>query len=327
METNEKLNTNNEFKNRCYGLVIIKSENSKFNADFTGNPRRLPDDKGTIYATDKALKYAIRQYLQDCKGKRVFVWKTYKKDTAGNYIPKTLEERFQDFNVKTPEEAFKECIDVKLFGITFAMKGKQKGESKNFSLTGPLQFSYGINRYDKGNIIYTNEILSPYRSDKKEEEAKSSTLGSESKSLSVYYVYDFTLNPKNIITHYEDNEELKGNFILNKDDISLLKDALKYGVTGLDTASKIGSENALLLFITLNENSKICLPAMKNFVEIRDDTSDPSKKIFDLEKVMNELHSKINDIEQIELYYNENIYSVSLGNFDFNEKINIDNNL
>ena len=49
-----------EFNNRVFGCVVVKSINSNYNADFSGQPRTLPD--GTVYATDKALKYAIRNY-------------------------------------------------------------------------------------------------------------------------------------------------------------------------------------------------------------------------------------------------------------------------
>lgn len=50
-----------EFKNRVFGAVIIKSINSNFNADFTHHPRTLPD--GVVYSTDKALKYAVKDYF------------------------------------------------------------------------------------------------------------------------------------------------------------------------------------------------------------------------------------------------------------------------
>ena len=47
-----------EFKNRVFGAVILKSINSNFNADFTHHPRTLPD--GVVYSTDKAMKYTIK---------------------------------------------------------------------------------------------------------------------------------------------------------------------------------------------------------------------------------------------------------------------------
>lgn len=51
-----------EFKNRVFGAVILKSINSNFNADFTHHPRTLPD--GVVYSTDKALKYTIKDYFK-----------------------------------------------------------------------------------------------------------------------------------------------------------------------------------------------------------------------------------------------------------------------
>ena len=46
-----------EFKKRVYGCAIVKAINSNYNADFSGQPRTLPD--GIVYATDKAFKYSI----------------------------------------------------------------------------------------------------------------------------------------------------------------------------------------------------------------------------------------------------------------------------
>ena len=50
-----------EFKNRVFGCAVVKAINSNYNADFSGQPRTLPN--GTVYATDKAFKYAVKNYL------------------------------------------------------------------------------------------------------------------------------------------------------------------------------------------------------------------------------------------------------------------------
>ena len=69
------------------GLLIVKARNGNFNAGFDGNPRTLPD--GTIFATDKALKYCIREYFATFKDEPVFVRrnrrivKTIKKSNIG----------------------------------------------------------------------------------------------------------------------------------------------------------------------------------------------------------------------------------------------------
>jgi len=295
---------NNEFKNRCYGLVIIKSENSNFNADFTGNPRRLPDENGTIYATDKALKYAIRRYWKKLLKKDVFVWKSLKEDETPLSLRERYEEMSKKLNAKRPIDVFSECIDTRLFGITYAVKGESNKE--NLSITGPVQISYGVNKFSE-NISYTNDILSPYR-DEKKKEAKQSTIGNESKSREVYYVYDFSVNPQNLSDH---KEEWKNNslFIHNdngdENDIIALKDALKYAVTSMDTTSKKDSENVMLLFITLPEKSEKFLPSMKNLVKIQ---KCGNKVEIDLTEVKDLLTEK--DLASVELYYNKHIVSV-----------------
>ena len=293
------------FKKRCYGIVMVKSENSNFNADFTGNPRRLPDQKSTIYATDKALKYAIRKYWMDT-GKHVFVWKTFRKSNE-EYLPLTLEERFhamkEILKKESPLEIFAQCIDTKLFGITFAMKAKKKGEEKNISLTGPVQITYGVNRFNE-NIIFSNDILSPYASAPGD---KSSTIGNENKAREIYYVYDFVINPQNILNHYENNPEVREKMAITDSDISSLKEALKYAVTNLNSSSKIGSENILTLFITLNENSRAQIPVMKNLVNIENEIE---KTKIDLKAVSGILDSYDNDIESIELNFNKKLFNV-----------------
>jgi len=299
---------NTAFKKRCYGIVIIKSENSNFNADFTGTPRRLPDAKSTIYATDKALKYAIRKYWVD-NGKHVFVWKTF-RSLEDAYLPLTLEERFGSMKellkMEKPLDIFAQCIDTKLFGITFAMKSKKSKEdktkeNKNISLTGPVQITYGVNRFDE-NIFFSNDILSPYASESGD---KSSTIGNENKAKEIYYVYDFVINPQNLMNHYESNNEVQEKMAVTVDDIDSLKEAFKYAVTNLNTAAKIGSENVLSLFITLPENSRVQLPIMKNLVNIQ---KDKGQTVIDLNGIAGLISGY--KLDSIELSFNEKILKV-----------------
>jgi len=370
--------TNNEnFNNRCYGIVIIKSENSNFNADFTGNPRRLPDENGTIYATDKSFKYPIRRYWVDYD-KDVFVWRSHSND--GNlrtrdermvFMKNILAEKHEDlqnlinieawleknkqkkkkndldlnndikqlediikylkkdnektdldkgkFETKISEvkkeitaTIFSKCIDTKLFGVTYTGEGP-------LSLTGPVQISYGINKYND-NTNYINDILSPYPTS--DEGTTQASIGKEKKTLCSYYVYDFSINPKNIITHYNDSEQIKKLMSLSEDDINSLKGALKFSVTALDTSSKKDSENALLLFITLKEGSKTFLPAMKNLVEVKN--GDDGKILIDLTSVKELLQTKKDAIKSIELYYNKIYHHVHPENL---ENWTIDDNL
>ena len=49
------------YSNRIYGAALIKAINSNYNADFSGQPRTL---LWIVYATDKALKYAIKNFIK-----------------------------------------------------------------------------------------------------------------------------------------------------------------------------------------------------------------------------------------------------------------------
>ncbi len=299
-----------KFNKRCYGVVIIKSENSKWNADFSGTPRMLPDDNGTIYATDKALKFAMRKYWSDI-GQNVFVWKTFKKDKDGNSLINTRENRYNDLKKKLDTnntiELLSKCIDTKLFGITLTLKKEKKdkkddGEKDNkdkekdsdnsdasaLSLTGPAQISYGIDRFNL-NRVYSNSITSPFPSSEKE---KQGSIGNEVKNLKSYYVYDFVINPKNSTDHYD---EIAKPMELDDGDISLFKEAINRAATNLNTGSKMGSENLLTLFVTLKEGSKTQIRALKNLIIIDNSESVDFKDVKDL-------LSKYPDIESIELF-------------------------
>jgi CRISPR-associated protein Csh2 len=212
-------------------------------------------------------------------------------------IKKIIDERILEIKTQITATVFAKCIDTKLFGVTYTGEGP-------LSLTGPVQISYGINRYNE-STNYINDILSPYPTG--DEGTIQSSIGKEVKNLESYYVYDFSINPKNIVTHYNDREDLKAMMQITNDDIENLKKALKNSVTSLDTTSKIGSENAMLLFITLPENSEKFLPAMKNLVKIT--KTDDGKAKINLSKV-EELISDKQLGAAIELSYNHHLTEV-----------------
>ncbi len=88
----------NRFDKRVFGAVLIKSELANYNADFTGSPRTLPN--GVVYATDKALKYAIRNYLKH-NGELIFYTTRYKKE---NMQPLDIDETYEELFGSYPEK-------------------------------------------------------------------------------------------------------------------------------------------------------------------------------------------------------------------------------
>lgn len=159
------------FENRVFGCVIVKSINSNYNADFTHQPRTLPD--GTVYATDKALKYTIRNYIDRVyTEEKVFYFKRLNEDLnpldlVGMYKRVFNSEIKSDSKDKLLINLLS-CIDIKLFGATFAPKGNdQKG--KNISIHGPVQINHGVNRFPE-NSIYSEQIMSPFSNPKEKRE-------------------------------------------------------------------------------------------------------------------------------------------------------------
>lgn len=394
----------NSFKNRVFGCAIIKSLNSNYNADFSHQPRTLPD--GVVYATDKVLKYSVRNFWNDFyKEEKIFFFKSLDEKMK----PRTLDERYislfgahkttitsdkfsvfefdgesvtgkipdkpkakdikalfkemdedneykvfeKTFNIiagprtsniaRTDEikisadplqeesyffyldkdnkqvriegessdiisisnlvldamggginrqETLKEllkCLDIRLFGATYAGK-------TNISIHGTTQISHGINRFVRGDK-FSEQIMSPFRNPgDKNIDSTMTTLGSQSKLHEGHYVHHFSVNPKNI----EDDAILTKGNNLSQDDISKLKEGLRKGVTYYDSAAKAGTDNELLLWIQLKEESKAVLPS---FVEMVTINEEKEIDLILIKELLNKPHIKV-EIEKVELYYN-----------------------
>jgi CRISPR-associated protein Csh2 len=300
----------NVYKNRAYGFILIKSLNSNYNADFSGQPRTLPD--GKVYATDKTPKYCIRNFINVLyPEKKVFSFKRMNE----NLNPYTLAESYNNFydsdvskeDKKTIIKNLLSAIDIRFFGITFAPKGTNI-KDKNISIHGPVQINHGVNIWHE-DFIYSEQILSPFRnpSEKKDsgenEEKAQSTTGRQSRLEEGHYLHHFSINPKNLEDKVKQGGE--GTEFLTEEDISLLKEGLRKGVTFYDSASKAGTENEILFYVELKENSKLVLPNFSEMVEMSD-SKDNGKRYFDFGKVKSVLSKHAQEISVCEIYFNEN---------------------
>lgn len=301
----------NSFNNRVFGLSVIKAINSNFNADFTGQPRTLPD--GRVYATDKALKYSVRHFLnQQYPDEKILYYKRLNE----NANPYSLAELYDvvglgdfDKDHKDKQKVLKNilsCLDVRLFGSTFAPKKGDK--TVNLSVHGPVQINHGINQYYKdeqtNDEIYSEQITAPFRSDseKKNTEAEQSTIGRQSKLREGHYAYHFSINPQNLqplvdLVNKDKEQKVQG---LQNEDINKLKEAMRVGVTYFDSSSKAGSDNEFLLWVQLKEGSKKVLPSFSEMVKIQKKDGKREIDLSELSQLLNVLKS---DIEIIEIYY------------------------
>ena len=297
-----------EFKKRVYGCAIVKAINSNYNADFSGQPRTLPD--GIVYATDKAFKYSIKKYLKDAY-ENVDIF--YMKTLNDNMNSRSLNERYENlFRAKPKDETKKgvvenllSCLDVKLFGATFA------SGSTSVSVHGPVQINHGMNIW-KDNYIYSAQITSPFRNEANNKASNTdedsdtekgmTTIGRQSRLEEGHYLHHFSVNPGNL----DDISEIVGEGVkLSTADIEKLKEGMRRGVTWYDSASKAGCENEMLVWVELNkEGSKLVLPSFATLINLEEEKEN-GKCVYDFEALTNKLEDIKSSVESVEVYYNK----------------------
>lgn len=292
-----------EKKNRVFGVIGIKAEMANWNADFNGDPKNTPD--GTIFGSDKALKYAIKQQWLE-NGEPVLMVKT-KKIEKGNLLVNNLEERYTQLfrkidtknNIKVLENLFN-AIDTLTFGAAFAVK------KTNHSITGAVQINQGFNKYEDTNII-VQDILSPFANSNAEGNAQA-TIGKMIHADEAHYCYSFSVNP----TVYSEYKTLFGeNFEgYTEKAYEKFKEAALTAVTGLNSASKSGCMNEYAIFINLKEGSKKMLPKFDTFVTVEKE----DKVIVNINKAKNLLEAYKDNIDSIEIYYDNELTEI-----DYNE--------
>ncbi|MBP8993611.1 MAG: type I CRISPR-associated protein Cas7 [Bacteroidales bacterium] len=290
------------YSNRIYGAALIKAINSNYNADFSGQPRTLPN--GVVYATDKALKYAIKNFIKEnYPSEKVFYFKRFNED----FIPYSLDDAFAAafpehkdiIDKKIIAKDLLSCIDIRLFGATFAKKSKN---NVAISIHGPVQITHGVNIWHENNF-YSEQIMSPFRNPNDDNaDNTATTLGRQSRLHEGHYLHHFSVNPKNL----EEILELAGNDAktLTADDISKLKEALQKGVTYYDSAAKAGCENELLVWVTLKPESKLVMPNFTQLIKMSKEKID-GKVQLDLTELKNVVDANKNEIEAFEIYGNE----------------------
>ena len=287
-----------EFKNRVFGCAVVKAVNANYNADFSGQPRTLPS--GIVYATDKAFKYTVKNYLKDAYPKETIF---YFKSLNDKMNPISLDETYKKY---FKEEADKDkikvsknllsCIDIRLFGATFAGK-------TNISVHGPVQVNHAINIWIENNI-YNEQITSPFSNKSNDPDAEKgmTTIGRQARLEEGHYLHHFSINPQNLC----DITKLAGEDCskLTDDDITKLKEAMRRGATWYDSASKAGCENEILVWVQLKEGSKTVLPNFTDLITLKEKKNE-GKCVYDFEKLKEVLGKVSSEIDNIEVFYNK----------------------
>lgn len=287
-----------EFNHRVFGCAIVKAVNANYNADFSGQPRTLPS--GIVYATDKAFKYTIKNYLKDVYPKEIVF---YFKSLNENMNPISLDETYKKYFKKDADRDKKEvsknllsCIDIRLFGATFAGK-------TNISVHGPVQVNHAVNIWSE-NHIYNEQITSPFSNKSNDPEAEKgmTTIGRQARLEEGHYLHHFSINPQNLcnITSLAGADCAK----LTDEDIAKLKEAMRRGATWYDSASKAGCENEMLVWVQLKADSKAVLPNFTDLIVLHDEKEN-NKCVYDFTKLKVVLDNIADEIECIDFFYNK----------------------
>ena len=169
-------------------------------------------------------------------------------------------------------------------------------KDNNISIHGPVQIAHATDLYKKGRV-YTDEILSPFTS-----------IGNMSKATEAHYIHNFSINPKNLNSWkevFENGDNLK---VISQRDITILKNALNNSATYYDSHSKVGIENELSIYVTLNEDSLLTLPSFSQFVSFKKGVEENDS--LDITKLITYLSKYEKDITKIEIYYVDELLNV-----------------
>jgi len=279
-------------------LYTVKDANPNGNPLEANHPR-YDEDTQQALASDVRIKRTIRdEWLRE--GLNVFI----------DGKPKTLKDRFNELKEiagkNTGREIMAECIDTRLFGITFAL-GKEA-----FAWTGPVQFKWARSLH-----AATFEFIqgtSAFATEGKEGVEK------QQRSFRNEYKVPFALMAVYAIANQFASEDTYAT----DNDLDLFFNALWLGTDNLITRSKNEHKSRFLMEITYKPGFKGKIGALDEKVELL--KNDKSKPTIDEQKALRNLSEVIinasslaeaiaknnNDIEKIKLMQDEELKILGL---------------
>jgi len=226
-------------KNRSEILFIYDITDANPNGDLDENKPRIDEETGINIVTDVRLKRTIRDYLKEFRNQEIFI----REERGEDKKLKEKEERYEYYG--SPDEILKKCIDIRLFGGTFALKkGKSKSDEETteraFAITGPVQFKFGrsLNKVGEPVLIRGTTVLP-------------SKGGQQQGTFWETYILPYSL----ICFYGIINENAAKETKLTDKDLELLFDGMWNGTKNLITRSKIGQIPRLLLQVIYKEKN------------------------------------------------------------------------
>jgi len=213
------------FNKRREYLFLYSVKDANPNGDpLNANHPRFDTETSRIMVSDVRIKRTIRdQWLKD--GLPVFV------DGEAKTLKTRIDELKEMLNVKTNKEAIQNCIDAKLFGVTFAL------DRESFSWTGPVQFKWGRSLHKAKAEMIQGTAAFATKDD------------SEQRSFRNEYIVPFVLLAVYGIANQYSSVESGAT----DEDVDKVAPCLWNGTVNLITRSKIGHVPRLLIEVIYNE--------------------------------------------------------------------------
>ncbi len=283
------------FDRRREFLGIYSVKNANPNGDpLRGNEPRMDDETGKLLVSDVRIKRTIRDQW-DREGKVVFV-KVYEGGEAKSLKDRYLEPDIggsQSDDREIAKDKLRKCIDVRLFGITFAPKGMDKAA---FAWTGPVQISWGESLH-KVSPQFVQGTAAFASDDNKSQ-----------RSLRTEWRVPYAM----IAFYGVANQYASESTGATEEDLEALRDAWWKGTKNLITRSKLGHQPLMWLEIIYRSGSDALIGNLTNDVVLTDKDgnlldSDAGQAlrnhddvVVDVTKLMKKIEARyLGDIEKI----------------------------
>jgi CRISPR-associated protein Csh2 len=268
------------------------------NGDPDENRPRIDRVTSKSLVTEFRLKRTIRDYLQKQMGKPIFLREELADVQTGtrktvDQLAESEIEAFREGGVDIREALFRKYIDLRLFGLLFAVEGveiKKKKISLHFKQTGPVQFAIGqsLNKVEDMSVRMTRVV--PTR-----EEAKAGTFGE--KSIVRYAFIAF----RGFV-----NDHVAKEVSLSEEDVSDMMKGMWFGTTDLSTSSKYGQKSRLLIRVKYAKPNAYIGDLDQRIRMLPDGEDQEDKKLenisqftLDISPLLNSLSKRKGDIQEI----------------------------
>ncbi len=232
------------FENRREMLFIYTVKDANPNGDpLNANHPRYDAETGQILVSDVRIKRTIRdQWLRE--GENVFV------DAEPKTLPTRIEELKDALSAESGKEALSQCLDTRLFGVTFAHK------KESFSWTGPVQFKWGRSLHQaKPELVQGTGAFA-------------TADDSEQRTFRNEYLVPFVV--LGVYGIANQNSALATG--ATEEDLEKLSQAIWDGTLNLITRSKIGHQPRLLLEIIYEDGFQGLVGALDDKIQLEENS-------------------------------------------------------